>query len=152
MNRALNQTAFLCVAIYFLYDVVGDIFEGESPLHYASEAFIFLIAFVMAAQMYLSNKRNEQQLQQHAEELASLKGDLADRVTQQLKVWSLSKAESEVAWLIIKGFSFFEIATLRNVTEKTVRKQATSIYKKANTANRAEFTAEFLSELIIPAK
>jgi DNA-binding NarL/FixJ family response regulator len=54
--------------------------------------------------------------------------------------------------LIIKGFSFFEIATLRNVTEKTVRKQATSIYKKANTANRAEFTAEFLSELIIPAK
>jgi DNA-binding NarL/FixJ family response regulator len=85
------------------------------------------------------------------EELASLKSELAEKVSAQLKIWSVSKAESEVAWLIIKGFSFSEIATIRKVTEKTVRRQATNIYKKSNTTNRAEFTAEFLSELVLPA-
>ena len=81
-------------------------------------------------------------------ELESLKGNLAQVVKEQFKSWSLSNSESEVAWLIIKGFSFNEISAMRLVAEKTVRAQAVAVYRKSGTGNRSEFTATFLDDLL----
>lgn len=42
----------------------------------------------------------------------------------------------EIAWLMLKGYSFKEIAALREVKEKTIRQQASSIYSKSGSNNQ----------------
>ena len=54
----------------------------------------------------------------------------------------------QIAFLIIKGFSLKEIASLRGTSEKTVRDQSSKIYLKTNLSGRAELTAFFLEDLL----
>jgi hypothetical protein len=51
---------------------------------------------------------------------------------------------------VLKGFSYKEIADLRETTERTVRNQALAIYRKAGLANRAEMAAFFLEDFLVP--
>lgn len=62
--------------------------------------------------------------------------------------WRLTKAEAEVAVLVIKGFSLAEIAELRGTSERTTRDQSASIYRKAKLKNRIELTAYFVEDLL----
>jgi DNA-binding CsgD family transcriptional regulator len=81
---------------------------------------------------------------------ADLISGLAAAIDQQLRRWNLSAAESEVALLLLKGFSHKEIARLRNVSEATVRQQATAIYRKAGLSGRHDLAAFFLEDLLTP--
>ena len=63
--------------------------------------------------------------------------------------WRLTRSEKDVAWLIIKGYRFSEIAQTRGVKENTPRLQATSIYAKAGVSGRAEFVAEIFQPLLL---
>src|SRR5690606_30946534 len=56
---------------------------------------------------------------------------LSRAIDEQLTRWNLTKAEKEVAFLLLKGFSLKEIADIRKTSEKTARTQSTSIYFKA---------------------
>ena len=56
---------------------------------------------------------------------------LGNVVTQQFSEWQLTGSEIEVGWLLLKGLSLKEIAIVRSTQEKTVRQQASSIYKKS---------------------
>lgn len=87
-------------------------------------------------------------LTQANEKLLALKESLFDAIEGQFKSWELSKAEKEVAWLVVKGFSFVKIAELRGVSEKTVHHQIANVYKKSNTKNRHEFLSGFLEEFM----
>ncbi len=75
---------------------------------------------------------------------------LTQAIDEQLNDWNLTKAEKEVALMLLKGFSLKEIAILRNTTERTVRQQASSIYAKANLSSRAELSAFFLEDFLSP--
>jgi len=44
--------------------------------------------------------------------------------------------------------SFKEIAAVRKTLEKTVRQQASSIYKKAGVSGRHEFSAWFIEDIL----
>ena len=61
----------------------------------------------------------------------------------------MTRSEKEVAWLIIKGHRFAEIARARGVKENTTRLQATAIYAKAGVSGRAEFVAEIIQSLLL---
>ncbi len=148
MNSKLTKIVLWLAAVFFIYEVVGDIMEGSSFVHYFLEAAFFALVFVTLLLEYFMSKRYELTIAKNHTELQSLKGKLADVVQEQLTQWKLSKSEKEVAWLIIKGFSFNEIARIRSVAEKTVRQQASAIYKKSNTDNRADFTASFLNDIL----
>lgn len=50
--------------------------------------------------------------------------------------------------LLIKGLSMKEIASLRNVKEKTVRLQASTVYAKSGYAGRHELSAHFIENLM----
>lgn len=65
-------------------------------------------------------------------------------ISRQLDDWGLSAAEKDIAWMILKGLQFKEIATARGTSERTVRQQAQTIYTKSGMANRTEFAAHFL--------
>jgi DNA-binding NarL/FixJ family response regulator len=53
-----------------------------------------------------------------------------------------------VAILLLKGLSFKEIAGVRETREKTVRQQASSIYKKAGVSGRHAFAAWFIEDFL----
>jgi len=77
---------------------------------------------------------------------------LSAAIQEQFEQWGLSPAESEVAMLMLKGFSHKEIARLRNAGEQTVRQQARVVYAKADVTSRHAFCAFFLEDLLLPAE
>jgi len=77
---------------------------------------------------------------------------LSKSIDQQLDSWQLTRAEKEVALLLLKGFGLRELAQLRGTSERTVRQQATRIYEKAGLRGRAELSAFFLEDLMLPAQ
>jgi putative tricarboxylic transport membrane protein len=73
---------------------------------------------------------------------------ITENIEREFKRWMLTDAERDIGWLLLKGFSFKEIATLRDRSERTVRQQAGSIYAKSGLANRSELAAWFLEDLL----
>jgi DNA-binding NarL/FixJ family response regulator len=62
----------------------------------------------------------------------------------------LTQAETEVGFLLLKGFSLKEIADIRQTKIKTVQQQSQSIYQKTGLASRSELAAFFLEDLLPP--
>jgi DNA-binding CsgD family transcriptional regulator len=75
---------------------------------------------------------------------------LGEAIESQFSRWSLTDAEREVALLLLKGLSHKEIATVRAVSERTVREQARSLYAKSGLTGRAALSAFFLEDLLAP--
>ena len=73
---------------------------------------------------------------------------LGNVVTRQFSEWLLTGSEAEVGWLLLKGLSLKEIAMVRSTQEKTVRQQASSIYKKAGVSGRHAFAAWFIEDIL----
>jgi DNA-binding NarL/FixJ family response regulator len=62
----------------------------------------------------------------------------------------LTRSETDIAFLILKGLSHKEIARVRASAEATVRQQARSIYEKSGLTGRAELAAFFLEDMFLP--
>ena len=75
---------------------------------------------------------------------------LGAAIETQFSRWNLTEAEREVALLLLKGLSHQEVATVRAVSERTVREQARSIYSKAGLTGRTALSAFFLEDLLAP--
>jgi DNA-binding NarL/FixJ family response regulator len=75
---------------------------------------------------------------------------LGTAIEHQFERWGLSAAESEVGLFLLKGLSLREIADLRNTSERTVREQARSLYRKSGLAGRSSVSAFFLEDLLLP--
>lgn len=70
-------------------------------------------------------------------------------IEQQFRSWRLSEAEKKVAFYILRGYDFNQIADFLQKTERTVRTQAIAIYKKTGFRNRAEFTGFFVETILM---
>lgn len=144
----LTRLVLVLAAGFFLYDLTIDFIEGEEPAHFLVELVICtLVVTVLGAELARTVRLNAE-LKALDAQVGRLRGGVATQVQEQLRHWQLSQSETEIAWLIIKGFSFAEIARLRGVKEKTIRQQATSIYAKSGTANRNDFAAVFIEDLL----
>ncbi|MBK1730833.1 helix-turn-helix transcriptional regulator [Thiococcus pfennigii] len=75
---------------------------------------------------------------------------LSQGISEQFDAWGMTPAEREVGLLILKGMSYKEIAALRDVSEKTVRQQSYSIFRKGRLSGRAALSAYFLEDLLLP--
>jgi DNA-binding CsgD family transcriptional regulator len=105
-------------------------------------------ATARALQVALDSTRGDLvQWRSRTSEMMQGLGALIDR---QFADWSLSSAEREVALLLLKGLSLKAIAEVRETSERTVRQQALAIYRKAGVAGRAELSAFFLEDLLLP--
>ena len=76
---------------------------------------------------------------------------LGEAIDRQFSRWQLSPAEREVGLLLLKGLSHKEVAAARSTSETTIRQQALAIYRKSGLHNRAELSAFFLEDLLLPA-
>ena len=81
-------------------------------------------------------------------EAAELLRGLSDQIDRQFDRWDLTVAEHEVALLLLKGLRHKEIAAIRGTSERTVRQQAITIYKKAGIEGRTDLAAFFLEDLL----
>jgi DNA-binding CsgD family transcriptional regulator len=75
----------------------------------------------------------------------------AQAIDRQFTQWELSRAERDVALLILKGAGHKQAAAILGRSERTVRQHAVDVYRKAGLQGRAELAAFFLQDLMLPS-
>jgi len=134
---------------FFVYDIISDLVnDGDSFLHITIELLVFAAISVVLFRELQHVKFLNKEIKEEKSKTARLAGELLSVIREQFSQWNLSPSESDVALLLIKGLSMKEIAGARNVKEKTVRAQATSIYAKSGYAGRHELAAHFIEDLM----
>lgn len=83
-----------------------------------------------------------------ADQLQSLRGHFDDILVRQFAAWELSKAESDIALLSLRGLRISEIAKLRATKEGTIKAQLSAIFRKAGVGTRAELLGIFMDEFL----
>ena len=152
----------LLISTASLVDVVIDYSEHASREHLVLELCLILLSLGGIVYLILEIFKHKHKNQTLEVQLADTQKNLSETqsrvkkvgqqyrqvIREQLEEWQLSESEREVAMLLLKGLSFKEIAEVRETQEKTVRQQASSLYKKAELAGRHEFSAYFFEDLL----
>jgi len=152
------------VAALATADVVDDLHSGGEWLHMGLEVLIIAVAaggaVVLWFQLVRARSTNRvlradltkarAEMQRFQAESQDLMRGLGEAIDRQFTRWQLSPAEREVALLLLKGLSHKDVAEARSTSERTVRQQALSVYRKADLAGRAELAAFFLEDLLLP--
>ncbi|MCL4755453.1 MAG: LuxR family transcriptional regulator [Myxococcales bacterium] len=174
----LGALLFVLIGGIIGSDLLFDYLHGAGPSHLGLEGTIVLLALgggVAFSRRWLVLRRDAEELRAEARalrgEAAQLEARLADQraeaerwrneardlieglgaaIDRQFERWGLSPAEREIGLLLLKGLSHQEVADLRGVSERTVRQQARSLYKKAGLSGRADLAAYFLEDLLVP--
>jgi DNA-binding CsgD family transcriptional regulator len=143
-------------------DLVADLSHGATAEHVAKEAVIVIMSIFAITWMLLGLHRQKLEISALQNELEGLekpqaspkkyvldaRKKLGNVVTQQFSEWKLTDSEADVGWLMLKGLSLKEIAMVRSTLEKTVRQQASSIYKKSGVQGRHAFSAWFIEDIL----
>ncbi|MEJ2382764.1 MAG: LuxR C-terminal-related transcriptional regulator [Xanthomonadales bacterium] len=145
-------------------DVVSDYGEGAGTGHLVLEIVVILAAVMLIGLLGVgiwrenrSNRRLRREVATLSEEadaarrspaLSAARHGMAQMIQQQFAEWGLTQTEKEVALLLLKGLSFKEIAAVRETLEKTVRQQASSIYRKSGLSGRHAFSAWFIEDFL----
>lgn len=163
-GNALLLATFGVIAALIGWDLVADYTEGVEPLHVLVELALLLTAAAMFGYVLTQMIRGKRQLRQMHSRLHSARAEsmqwreryqttirgLSEAIQEQFNSWQLSKAEAEIALLLLKGLSLKEIAAVRETGERTVREQARAVYRKAGLSGRSELSAFFLEDLLLP--
>ncbi len=141
-------------------DLVADLSHGADTPHILKEGLLVLLSLMAIFWLFYEKNQQKQQINQLKQQLAQTNNKKADEyiiegrrqlskvIQQQFSQWKLSQSEAEVGLLLLKGLSLKEIAALRNTAEKTVRQQASAIYKKSDIAGRHAFSAWFIEDIL----
>jgi DNA-binding CsgD family transcriptional regulator len=160
-ETTLSVGFVLFLSIFTAIDIVDDIQNGLPIKHWLHElilvilSVIFIIyklrlAFIKDEQIAkISNSLVQAQgeVDFYKNKVTAIKSDFSEVVLNQFRLWGLSKGESDIALLLIKGLSMKEIASIRESNEGTVRQQSLAIYKKSHLENRKHLSAYFLDDL-----
>ena len=139
----------IAAMLFFAFDIIGDLQEDEeSWLHVFIESIVFLAVSTVLFRELRRLSQLKAELSEERIRTARLSGELLAVMRNQFAQWGLSPSESEIALLLIKGLSMKEIAEARQVKEKTIRQQATSVYAKSGYAGRHELVAHFIEDLM----
>jgi DNA-binding CsgD family transcriptional regulator len=155
---------FAVIVVLIGFDIASDYRAGTNPRHVFTEAFVMALAVVgvvllwrqlrsvqhRAERLRIDLEAARKEAQRFREEAHDALRGLGDAIDRQFTRWSLSPAEREVGLLLLKGLSHKEIAEARSTSETTVRQQALALYRKSRLASRAELSAFFLEDLLLP--
>jgi len=158
----------ILIAVLFLVgitsglDLLWDLSHGAPLSHVLKEALVVVLAFMLLIWILYEQRQQVRQIKNLKRELAeseqqqgkansyilSARKQLSEVISKQFDEWKLTQSEKEVGWLLLKGFSLKEIAAIRDTLEKTVRQQASAIYKKSRLSGRHAFSAWFIEDLL----
>ena len=162
--RALVAGALVLIVVGGTIDLIMDDPETWYSFHVLFELGMIVAALVMATALGMGWMRAEQSAHQLRKDLvtrnterdawrARAKGALEGLgvvVQEQMREWDLTRAEREVALLMLKGHSHKAIAHDTGRSAQTVRQHASAVYAKSGLGGRAELSAFFLEELMLP--
>jgi DNA-binding CsgD family transcriptional regulator len=155
---------FAIIATLIGFDVAADYRAGTERLHLVTESIVMGLALVglvvLWRQVRFVQRRAEQltvdleaalrEAEHFREEAHDALRGLGEAIDRQFTRWNLSPAEREVGLLLLKGLSHKEIAEVRSTSETTIRQQALAVYRKSGLRSRAELSAFFLEDLLLP--
>ena len=160
-------TALLgAIAVGGAVDLVLDAPQDPSSFHVLFELTMLALTLGAVGFRWLGWRNTADSLERTRSELAAhgserdawraraetfLRG-LGAEIDAQLQAWELSPAERETALLVLKGYGHKEIAALQQKSERTVRQHAASVYRKSGLSGRAELSAFFLEDLLLPSE
>lgn len=160
----LGSLYFLLVTLFMGFDLWADLSDGEGALHLGIEFVIagLSLAGLLALLQELTRRRTVSRTLRA--DLASARADatrwrveaqelmrgLGQAIDGQFSAWELTPAERDVGLLLLKGLTHKEIADARSTSERTVRQQGREVYRKAGVSGRAELSAWFLEDLLLP--
>jgi DNA-binding CsgD family transcriptional regulator len=158
------------ITIFFVFalslmtsiDVIEDIQEGLPFKHWFHEVLIVVSSVLFISYKLWMAMRRDKTIKRFKNEVDSailevdfykkkihqMKINISSILDEQFKIWGLSKGESDIAILLIKGMSIKEIAELRGSSEGTVRQQCMHIYKKSKLENRNQLASYFLEDIL----
>jgi DNA-binding CsgD family transcriptional regulator len=147
--------SFLVISVceaFFLLDVAADIFQIDISTSWIDHDTIEMVVVVsLALALFIIGLQIARLLREHRVARESVKvasGELLVVINEKFREWQLSLSETEIALLLIKGFSAQEIANLRSTRAGTVKSQSSTIYKKAGVRGRNELVAFFVEDLL----
>ncbi|HRG46220.1 MAG: helix-turn-helix transcriptional regulator [Leptospiraceae bacterium] len=155
---------FVLFMTFWILEDILSLYLNAHWLHYSQTYFTFmetLIAIFSVLGIYFlfqelkDNKHNIDSAKEVIESLKSKNQKLNDlslsfwnSIESQFKAWNLTKAEKDIAILLLRGLSNQQIAAIRGKSLKTVENQAFAIYQKSGTTGKLEFIAFFISPLL----
>ena len=152
----------MLIILFKLFDLYIDFSHQVELYHIIQEFILIILSLGMFIYLTLDIRQRSKQAQLLSEQLKvsrdkfqdlsqqviASKKSFFEAIDKQFDIWEFTKTEKEVALLLVKGLSNYEIAEVRSKSPKTVSHQASSIYKKANVNGRHELAALFFEELI----
>lgn len=148
---------FASIALLIAWDVIADYRESANFAHMAVEALVMAVAACGTVMLWLQLGQAESKLaqalvenEQWSRDNRELLQGLGAAIHKQFDCWRLTKAEAEIGLFILKGLSHKEIAQVRQTSERTIREQARALYRKSGLSGRAELSAYFLEDLLLP--
>lgn len=162
--RAILAVALLSIIVGGTADLVMDRPTTWLSFHVVFEMLMIAGALLMATTLWLGWWRSahaaaalqvrlaEQAVERdrwRASSEEALEG-LGRAIDAQFDDWRLTPAEREVALLLLKGYGHKQIAGLTGRSERTARQHAGVVYEKAGLGGRAELSAFFLQDLMLP--
>jgi DNA-binding CsgD family transcriptional regulator len=162
INDLLVFIVLVLVIIFNASDLIHDLQTNVSIKHFIQESIMIALSLGLIAVLIINIKKQKLDLQQLQQELNNAEQSLAHSdqrmqlarheysklIQNQFETWQLSQSEQEIAFLLLKGLSFIEIAAIRQTKEKTVRQQASEIYRKSGVNGRHAFSAWFFEDFL----
>lgn len=168
-NRDTRLPLLLVVALASILvggtvDLVLDEPEDWISFHVIFESLMIAGALLMATTLWLGWWRAARSLDEMQARLEARKAErdewresaqkalegLGVAMNRQFDAWGLTRAEREVALLLLKGYSHKHVASATGRSERTARQHAAAVYQKASLGSRAELAAYFLEDLLLP--
>lgn len=154
--RVVAFVQFVC-ALVFGIDIAGELhtdlldnqrLTGWQIAHLATETGavgLLLLGFFLSQREVRGLSYAEAR---HRGRLSILRGHFDDILVKRFELWGLSKAESDIALLSLRGLKISEIARLRNTKEGTIKAQLSAIFHKAGIGTRTELLGLFMDEFL----
>ncbi len=163
-ERWISAGFLFIVLAVGLFGLIEDAVQGEPPKHLIVEGSFIVLAILGALYLWNESRKlrssnvelSRAMLTAHRdadywrEEASTALAGLSEAIDKQFLRWTLTEAESEVGLLLLKGLSLKEISEVRKTSERTVRHQAAALYRKSGLDGRAELSAFFLEDLLLP--
>lgn len=164
-ERLITALFVMMIVAFMMFDIVEDWLEGASFYHTLPESLVAIFGMGTAALLFLrfaktrtlalTKARREvalakTQAQEWQSQTASFREGLTNAISKQIEEWGMTESEKDICFFLLKGFSLQEIAELRKTSERTVRQQASVIYKKSGLSGRVQLAAFFLEDLLVP--
>lgn len=155
---------FITIFIISAVDISHDFKDfGQMNTHIWVEMFMGFLSLIAFSVILLSIRQQGKNLETINQDLSLVQRELEASnhkiqklaeefslmVLAQFDEWQLTETEKEVGLLLLKGLSTGEIADIRETKEKTVRQQASNLYRKAKLAGRHELSAYFFEDLLL---